>query len=725
VIALKYLVLCVALLAWLSLLGYPIRRLLDRPGGPLAPVPAPFIGLAVVQLVGWYWLEAGGHGLRTPAVGVTIVGTAALAATMIRDGRRRRRADRSRLVVCGATLLGAALVIGTNFSALFGLGFVTTADSGNNDAANYAVVADHMVRANFDADGPIAGYDLGHAARTDGFGSTVVLGSFAALTDIRAFKLNEAVLFTFAALSVYSLALLLGELVPGQRALAVAVSVAAACTVLFIYIVTGFFVGQLIAMGVLPLLALVGLRATEPLSRRDRFRLLAATSVLFVLLVSHYSHMAILAPPVVLPAALLASSSPHLSLGELWSRFYRIVLVVAGGFAGAVVIAPSLVWLGLKSALERSSLVAGWPLPGFLPIELMGFMRQVSPRPSLARLGWSVLLIAVFGAGAWLARGSHRVAVRFSLTAAATILVSYLLIFSRDATLAYQQWKWISFFQPLFVGVVLIVLLLGLQVAVRRRWQRSAAAVACAAAIGFGVLVSTNTGDGQGTALRDRRQLDLVSRDAVDLSVNPAFRDIRRLNVSVAPYWDSMWATYFLADKSLRLQERTYWTKRTPEPGWTLIPASLALSGETVRPVNSSYQLLLTDGAPTSTTAAGLDADVDVTFEPAQTGAAVVTGTARVTNTGTTAWLPSTGRLGSVNLGVQLGDATGAITDDDYGRIALNPSLRTPIPPHTTVTVPFSIPAPPDRTAELVFQPVAELVTWFGPQVRATASTEP
>ena len=315
--------------------------------------------------------------------------------------------------------------------------------------------------------------------------------------------------------------------------------------------------------------------------------------------------------------------------------------------------------------------------------------------------------------------------MRFSVTAATTILVSYLLVFTRDATPTYRQWKWITFFQPLLVGVVLITLLLGFEVVLRRRRDRSAVAVLCVTAVGFGVLVSTNTGDGQGTALRDRRQLDLVSRDTVDLGVNPALRDLDRVNIAVGPYWKSMWASYFLADKSLRLQEKTYWTSRSPEPGWTLIPASAVLSGSTVRPVNGSYQLLWNDGGPTSTMPAGLDAAVEVTLEPTASGADVVTGTARVTNTGTTAWLPSVGRLGSVNLGVQLADATGSITDDDFGRIALSPELRQPIPPNTTLTVPFSIPAPPDPTAELVFRPVAELVTWFGPQVRATDAAAP
>src|SRR5262249_34118998 len=136
VTAVKYLVLCLALLAWLSAIGYPIRRLLDQPRGPVAPVPAPFLGLAVVQVVGWYWLEARFHGLPTPAGVVPAAAVVALIVTVARDGRRGRRADRSRLVIAGASLAGAAIVLGLNFSTVLGLGYVTTADSGNSDAAN-------------------------------------------------------------------------------------------------------------------------------------------------------------------------------------------------------------------------------------------------------------------------------------------------------------------------------------------------------------------------------------------------------------------------------------------------------------------------------------------------------------------------------------------------------------------------------------------------------------
>ncbi len=221
---------------------------------------------------------------------------------------------------------------------------------------------------------------------------------------------------------------------------------------LFIFVVTFFFVGQVMAMAALPLLAIVGLRAADAEGWRDRVRLVASCSVLFVILLSHYSHMVVLAPPVVIPGALLAASTPHLGWHELWGRLCRIVLVFAGGVVSAVVLVPAMAWLGFKTAVFRSDVVAGFPLPGFLPIELMGFMRHVRPTPSLSRFLWSAALLAVFGICAWRARRSYPVAVRFSVATVVTILVSYLLLFRREQEPSYRQWKWITFFQPLFVA---------------------------------------------------------------------------------------------------------------------------------------------------------------------------------------------------------------------------------------------------------------------------------
>jgi hypothetical protein len=49
----------------LAIIGYPVRRLLERLRSPLC-VPTMVVGLAIVAVVAWYWLELGLRGLAWP-----------------------------------------------------------------------------------------------------------------------------------------------------------------------------------------------------------------------------------------------------------------------------------------------------------------------------------------------------------------------------------------------------------------------------------------------------------------------------------------------------------------------------------------------------------------------------------------------------------------------------------------------------------------------------------
>ncbi len=107
---------------------------------------------------------------------------------------------------------------------------------------------------------------------------------------------------------------------------------------------------------------------------------------------------------------------------------------------------------------------------------------------------------------------------------------------------------------------------------------------------------------------------------------------------------------------------------------------------------------------------AGLAGSFDVTLVEtgAETGTCV-RGRARVTNTGSTPWLPSIAAVGGVWLGVQWPNlAPGA----HFGRIWLSDD---PIPPGRTVEVDFSLEDLPPRPTQLTFDLVAEEVTWFEP----------
>jgi SAM-dependent methyltransferase len=104
---------------------------------------------------------------------------------------------------------------------------------------------------------------------------------------------------------------------------------------------------------------------------------------------------------------------------------------------------------------------------------------------------------------------------------------------------------------------------------------------------------------------------------------------------------------------------------------------------------------------------AGLAGVFTVTL--AGTTGPLLRGRARVTNTGSTPWRPSTSATGGVWLGMQAPDNT---AQPDCGRIWLSDA---PIAPGQTVEVDFSLDAPPNRPVRIVFDLVSEMVTWFEP----------
>jgi 2-polyprenyl-3-methyl-5-hydroxy-6-metoxy-1,4-benzoquinol methylase len=103
----------------------------------------------------------------------------------------------------------------------------------------------------------------------------------------------------------------------------------------------------------------------------------------------------------------------------------------------------------------------------------------------------------------------------------------------------------------------------------------------------------------------------------------------------------------------------------------------------------------------------GLRTHIALTGKKTEAGIAV-RGT--VTNTGPTTWLPSSGGMGSVNIGVHLHDSDGALLDLDYARLPLSPE---PIREGQSVTVEGLIPAPSSPHFSLTIDLVAEGVSWF------------
>jgi SAM-dependent methyltransferase len=96
-----------------------------------------------------------------------------------------------------------------------------------------------------------------------------------------------------------------------------------------------------------------------------------------------------------------------------------------------------------------------------------------------------------------------------------------------------------------------------------------------------------------------------------------------------------------------------------------------------------------------------------VTVQLTETTGTLIRGHARVVNTGSAVWRPSTDEPGGVWLGVKEPDNK---TEVDAGRIFLS---DTPVAPGEAVEMDFTLPMPSRRPARLSFDLVAEWVIWF------------
>ncbi len=144
----------------------------------------------------------------------------------------------------------------------------------------------------------------------------------------------------------------------------------------------------------------------------------------------------------------------------------------------------------------------------------------------------------------------------------------------------------------MLVGTAVAVGMVSIAVLVRKLTDRPER-IALAAGIAYCVVASANSGT-VGYAVGSTGPSLAVTNDLATLDTNPGLDGIEELNVDVAPYWETMWVSYFLRDRvALRLEEASYFSTSAPVPGWTLQhrdgPTDGALE---VRPLNDSYELV-------------------------------------------------------------------------------------------------------------------------------------
>jgi hypothetical protein len=606
------------------------------------------------------------------------------------------------------------IVVAVNWSTVLSLPLLTTADTDNNDAAIYAMYSEHLATKGFHDPGPVAGYDIGNRVRVDTFGSSALIGAVAAVSRLGSWKVTVSTLLALIVLCTYTLAVFVDTLLGGDRwLLASAAAGAASCTLLFVYVGVLFFVGQIMAMAVAPLVAVAAIRLDQAAGRRQVLGPLVSTVAIFLVMLSHYAHMLVLGAPVFLLPVLFDRRHR-----EPWRvvrrRTVRTLAFMGAAAVIAIVVVP--LWLALAIDLVRSnaSVTAGFSLAGFTPPELLGFMRAIVRHPSSTRFVWSGVSIVVVMALAFVARASHRRLVHFLARFSAVVFLSYWLVWRREHGPSYRQWKWISFFQPTLVALTVTVAAVAVEqlVTARLRWRRGAALVVTGA---FAVIATANTGAGEGTALRDRRKFQFVSSEHYGLAADPMLKDLTELNINVGPYWDAMWAAYFLSGKHLYLQQPSYYPTSQPRALWTLVSRVGSMHGPAVHDVNARFRLIHDDPhAPSSGVRNALDGTLAISIDADSLSSGHIGGAVSATNNGKARWLPPAASTGAVAVGVHLEDQHGRLLAEDFARVQLIDSRSFDLPPDSTTDQTFRLPALPPGHYRLVFQLVSENVAWFG-----------
>jgi hypothetical protein len=488
---LEFWVVAVELLALLAFVGYPIGHLARRWSGGALAVPAPVLGIAAVALLSWWWVRATGLGLE---VGVpAIAGVAALAWVPVAvDLRRRRpslRAVAERMAVPVVTLVAVAILFSFHFSSAFRLDHLSSAAGSNIDVAAYSLVAGHLVGEGLSGTGNIEGYDLSKRAEEDAFGATALVATAAVASERETWEVGTAVLFvTIAALALSAVALL-RRLWPEAGLLAAGAALAGVASFLFVYLTLQFFLAQILAAALLGAVLVAFLAAVDARSWRAVAASAGVIGLLGVGMITTYPHMALFAPAVLLPAALVCLPRTGLRQGVL-----RVAAAVAGGAVVAVALAPDQFVGAIRRAEVLSGVQAGWPLPAFLPTDLVGALGTEVPAHDAARWAGSVALLLGIGACAALRWRADRLG-RFTVVGWAGALASYAVVYAWEGE-SYRQWKWITTFLPLLVALgAAVVVAAGIELARRASVRPQVATAGALAALVLVVALQTAKAD--------------------------------------------------------------------------------------------------------------------------------------------------------------------------------------------------------------------------------------
>lgn len=652
-------------LALLWVVGWPLATALRSHA---VPFPAPLLGLCLVPIFAWYWVDLTGTGLRAGIwvlAGVSAAGCVAVAI------RRRAALDvRSALVQFATVTAATVIVCLTVFYPVLATPYLTTFSTLNNDASAWLAHAQHLLDDGLRIPTAFSGYDFPTSFRLEAtFGAVSLLASAAAITGLDTWQIGGFVICVFVGLVMLALSAFIQHVTGLSVVPATAIAAASTTPALFLYSAANFFFGHVAVLAIVPMVALLAFELTRRHSIAALAPCVLALALAVAMVLCSYAPATLALVVVVAAAGTATVTAPP--------RLPRAGRFVAAALASVVLAAALLPQLAVW-AFHRLRLLSGgkwgWELSTFLPHELLGFASGLMSSASVA--GWLVSLL-ILGVVAFVAF-RHRSVGDFAvpgLFLVVGILLSYGVMTWHFGRGHYNAWKWIAYFQPLFCAAVYSLLALGIKDVKPTSYARIVGAVGVLAtvlALAFTARTFTEPDAAEiGFGVGDDPRYQTVPQSIETFPAVAARAGIREVNIDLPPHWETVWAWYGLREVRAYPLRPSWLAPVGPQAPWDLrrVDAGDALTGPRVVPIDGTYQFVEHSTDPPSDAPGGLDADLTLLSQAVTASDRVLL--LRATNTGKRCWLVAGKRQpmhGAVTLRASLLTGDGAVADEAFRR---------------------------------------------------------
>jgi hypothetical protein len=434
----RILLLAVAIYAGSTAIGALLLAPFRVTSPMLQRVVRPLGGFVLLPLLVWWWVEWLHRPARQLGWPIRVV-VAAGVLVLVREWMHRRPSvGRARVFVRRNVPL--VVVLGFFFVMLHPLAHqraMTSSSDLDADAPFYSIVATSLLDDLPTADRAITDYDAHPVYRIDHHGAYGMLAATATTTGLRTVSIQWSVLIAAVLAMTQGMAGLVRTIFRTGWVGEVAAIAASVGSFLSVYMVALFPLGQVLGLSFIPAFVLTVIAAARARSTRALVGIIAAMWIAFDGIFRSYLFIL----PAFVPFALFAALA---SVRRPWRWRQHVGRpLVAMALAGAVtvVLAPDGAREQFRRFTRAADAPAGWSLPGFRPLGMLGFMRGFAPFAGWRRVALELLALLVVALVAVVAvRRERRRRFVFALAAPMAALGVYYLYY-RSKGASYQQWK--------------------------------------------------------------------------------------------------------------------------------------------------------------------------------------------------------------------------------------------------------------------------------------------